>query len=69
MGDKSDVLALSKGRICINHDFIKQEVSREAYFIYLQGTNPGDPATDWTDAEKIVKNHFRYLVQAEYGHE
>lgn len=59
---KSNVAAAYKNKVeSVNHDFIEQEIKKEAFFLYLQGVNQGDSEKDWSEAEKRVKNHFRYL--------
>jgi hypothetical protein len=61
MGNRIVVHGLN-GSIAVSEDFITSEINKEAYFIHLHGTNPGEPHKDWEEAERLVKNHFRYLA-------
>jgi hypothetical protein len=50
--------------IAVSEEFIVQEIRKEAYLLYKSGVYC-DPYKDWQEAERIVKNHFRYLAARE----
>jgi len=44
-----------------NEENLIARIRELAYFNYLSGIHPGDPVTDWLQAEQVVKATYRYL--------